>query len=54
MYMANRWHLAEGRVVGVRLPDGIYAMLKARADKRGMTLSGYARLVIEREVARKR
>lgn len=52
--MTKRWHLAEGKVVGVRLPDSVYANLKRRADKKGITVSAYARKIVENEVARKR
>ncbi|MBA7537105.1 hypothetical protein ES705_29371 [subsurface metagenome] len=48
----HRWDMATGRVVGVRLPDSVYAKVKARAEGRGMTVSEYCRTVLEREVSR--
>jgi predicted HicB family RNase H-like nuclease len=53
-FMTRRWHLAEGKVVGVRLPDSVHAIVLARAKKRNMSVSSFMRWVVEHEVLRKR
>jgi hypothetical protein len=52
--MTKRWHLAEGKVRSVRLPNSVDALVVARAKKRNMTISGFLVWVIRHEVERKR
>jgi len=39
-------------VIGVRVPDSVYAKVRARAEKQGVTVSEYLRVAIEREIER--
>lgn len=45
--MTTRWHLAKGKVRGVRLPDSVDAIVQARARRLDMTVSTYLRWLIE-------
>jgi len=39
-------------VIAVRVPDSVYAMVKARAERQGMTISEYLRAIVERDINR--
>ncbi len=50
--MTRRWHLARGKVIGVRLPDSVYAIIREQAEKHEMTVSSYTRLLIQQQMER--
>ncbi len=50
--MTRRWHLARGKVIGVRLPDSVYAIVRQQAEKHDMTVSSYTRLLIQQQMER--
>lgn len=35
----NRWHISQGKVAGVRLPDSVHAIPESRAKKQGLAKS---------------
>ena len=48
----NGWYRATGKVVSVRLSDGVYAALEKEAQKRGLTRGTYGKMILERELGR--
>ena len=49
--MVKHFKDVKGVVVAVRLPENVYILLRAKVQKSGLTLSGYVRSIIMREVS---
>ena len=52
--MTTKFRNVKGQMVGVRLPDNVIVILRARLAKSGLTMSAYLRRIIENYVCRKR
>lgn len=48
----SNWSKAEGRIISVRVSEGVYAFLQARADAKGVTIGVYVKQVLSNGAAK--